>query len=89
MTRRRGTSGGHRRPGLASVIEAGGVLHLLCFSDKVPGTDGPRRVSRAELRDAFATGWDIDTIDDARIEVRDEWMVENPHAWLARIIRRA
>ena len=74
---------------LASAIEPGGVLYVLCFSDQVPGTNGPRRVSQAELRTAFGDGWVIEVIEDARIEVRDDWMPENPHAWLAHIIRNA
>jgi 2-polyprenyl-3-methyl-5-hydroxy-6-metoxy-1,4-benzoquinol methylase len=44
---------------LASVLEPGGVLHLLCFSDRQPGDMGPRRVSQQELRDSFAEGWDV------------------------------
>jgi SAM-dependent methyltransferase len=72
---------------LASVVEPGGVVHLLCFSDKVPGDAGPRRVSQAELRDAFADGWDVERIDDAYFEVRPDWVVQRPHAWLARIVR--
>lgn len=44
---------------LASVLEPGGVLHLLCFSDRQPGDLGPRRVTQQELRDAFVDGWDV------------------------------
>jgi ubiquinone/menaquinone biosynthesis C-methylase UbiE len=44
---------------LASVLKPGGVLHLLCFSDRQPGSFGPRRVSQQELVDAFADGWHI------------------------------
>ena len=44
---------------LASVLEPGGVLHLLCFSDRQPGDPGPRRVTQQELRDAFVDGWDV------------------------------
>jgi SAM-dependent methyltransferase len=47
---------------LASALEPGGTLHLLCFSDRQPGTFGPRRVTQQELRDAFTDGWDIDEI---------------------------
>jgi SAM-dependent methyltransferase len=53
----------HERPvyvaSLASVLEPGGVLHLLCFSDRQPGIMGPRRVTQQELRDSFADGWDV------------------------------
>jgi SAM-dependent methyltransferase len=44
---------------LASVLEPGAVLQLLCFSDQQPGDLGPRRVSQQELRDSFADGWDV------------------------------
>jgi SAM-dependent methyltransferase len=74
---------------LASVVEPGGILHLLVFSDRVPGTAGPRRVSQAEIRDAFADGWQVERIDDAYIEVRPDWELQRPHAWLARIVRAA
>src|SRR5262245_56201309 len=45
--------------GLGQVIPPGGRVFLLCFSDAEPGTDGPRRVSRQELYDAFANGWEV------------------------------
>jgi SAM-dependent methyltransferase len=73
---------------LASVVESGGVVHLLAFSDKVPGDAGPRRVSQAEIRAAFADGWEVERIDDAFFEVRPDWVIPRPHAWLARIVRR-
>src|SRR5438874_1952 len=56
--------------GLATVLKPGGRLYLLCFSDEEPGTQGPRRVSRQELQDAFAQGWRIESIEPARAEVR-------------------
>ena len=43
--------------GLATVLKPGGRLFLMCFSDEEPGTQGPRRVSKKELHDAFAEGW--------------------------------
>jgi SAM-dependent methyltransferase len=72
---------------LSSVVDPGGVVHLLAFSDKVPGDAGPRRVSQAEIRDAFGDGWEVERIDDAFFEVRPDWVVPRPHAWLARIVR--
>ena len=44
---------------LASVLRPGGHLYLMCFSDRQPGTFGPRRVSQDELRAAFGDGWMI------------------------------
>ena len=40
--------------GPATILKQGRRLFLMCFSDDEPGTDGPRRVSQQELRDAFA-----------------------------------
>ena len=79
--------------GLASVLKTGGRLFLLCFSDEEPGTQGPRRVSKNELHDAFAQGWVIESIEPARYEVRPDlkdltFSEGGPKAWLA-VIRRA
>jgi cyclopropane fatty-acyl-phospholipid synthase-like methyltransferase len=73
---------------LASAIEDGGVVHLLCFSERTPGTDGPRRVTQAEIRSAFADGWDVASIEADRFDVRPDFSSERPYAWLARIVRR-
>jgi SAM-dependent methyltransferase len=72
---------------LASVIQQGGVLHLLAFSELTPGERGPRRVTQAELRAAFADGWEIQRIEAAELEVRPDWSQEAPRCWLARIVR--
>jgi cyclopropane fatty-acyl-phospholipid synthase-like methyltransferase len=78
--------------GLASVVKPGGRLFLLCFSDKEPPGDGPRRVSQQELHDAFATGWEIESIKETRFEVRPdlediEFSEGGPFAWFG-VIRR-
>jgi cyclopropane fatty-acyl-phospholipid synthase-like methyltransferase len=78
--------------GLAQVVERGGRLFLLCFSDAEPGTEGPRRVSRRELHDAFADGWEVESIEAAQIEANPEFTEitfseGGPKAWFA-IIRR-
>jgi len=72
---------------LATAIQPGGVLHLACFSELTPGSGGPRRVTQAELREAFADGWQIERIEAARYEVIGPAAVDPPHAWLARIVR--
>jgi len=79
--------------GLATVLKPGGRLFLLCFSDEEPGTQGPRRVSKKELHDAFAQGWVVESIEPARYEVRPDlkdlhFSEGGPRAWFA-IIRRA
>jgi cyclopropane fatty-acyl-phospholipid synthase-like methyltransferase len=77
---------------LAKVIEPGGRLFLLCFSDKEPGTEGPRRVSRTELQDAFADGWKIESVQPVQLEINPEFTGATfseggPKAWFA-VIRR-
>jgi SAM-dependent methyltransferase len=70
---------------LRGVLEPGGVLHLMCFSNEQPGSWGPRRVRQDELRSAFADGWRVDSIEPAMFEVT---MEGGPaRAWLARIVR--
>lgn len=54
---------------LAKLLAPGARLFILCMSDAEPGTQGPRRVRERELRDAFARGWTIETIEPARFEV--------------------
>jgi SAM-dependent methyltransferase len=44
---------------LHEVLRPGGRYALLCFSDLQPGQPGPRRVTQAEIRDTFATGWTV------------------------------
>jgi SAM-dependent methyltransferase len=78
--------------GLARVVDPGGRLFLLCFSDEEPGSEGPRRVSRNELFDAFAEGWQVESLEPTRIEVRPEFSEMKfsdggPKAWFA-IVRR-
>ena len=77
--------------GLAHVVQPAGQLFLMCFSDKEPGTEGPRRVSQKELRNAFDQGWDIESIDAVRVEVnpkfKEEFSEGGPKAWFA-IVRR-
>jgi SAM-dependent methyltransferase len=78
--------------GLARVIEPGGRLFLACFSDEEPGTEGPRRVSRRELYDTFAAGWNVESVEPCRLEVDPEFTEVTfseggPKGWLA-IVRR-
>jgi cyclopropane fatty-acyl-phospholipid synthase-like methyltransferase len=58
--------------GVGQVLEPGGLLFLLCFSDEEPGSQGPRRISRQELHNAFADGWEVESIQPVRVEVRPD-----------------
>jgi cyclopropane fatty-acyl-phospholipid synthase-like methyltransferase len=78
--------------GLATVLKPGGRLFLLCFSDEEPGTQGPRRISKKELHDAFTQGWSMASIEPVRIEVRPDlkdfsFSEGGPKAWFA-VVRR-
>ena len=78
--------------GLAQVVEPGGRLFLMCFSDEEPGAEGPRRVSRRELYDAFTDGWEVESVETTRIEVNPEFTEVKfseggPKAWFA-VVRR-
>jgi cyclopropane fatty-acyl-phospholipid synthase-like methyltransferase len=78
--------------GLASVLRPGGRLFLLCFSDEEPGTQGPRRVSKQALHDAFAQGWVIESVEPTRAEVRPDlkdltFSEGGPKAWFV-VVRR-
>ena len=71
---------------LATVTEAGGTLHVLCFSDSGPDT-GPHPVSEAELRAAFGpgTGWQVAALAPDRIHTR--FHADGAPAWLAAVTR--
>jgi ubiquinone/menaquinone biosynthesis C-methylase UbiE len=70
---------------LGRVVEPGGVVHLLCFSEHEPDWGGPHRITQAELREAFADGWEVESIKPAEFEANLE--AKRAQAWLARIAR--
>jgi SAM-dependent methyltransferase len=65
---------------VAEVVDPGGRVHVLCFSDRQPGDWGPRRVTCDELRFAFSTGWEIESIEPAIIDLT--WDPAGALAWL-------
>jgi SAM-dependent methyltransferase len=67
---------------LSAVLRQGGKLALWCFSDQVKGTIGPRRVSQAEIRGAFAVGWTVFSITPVRFESA------TAQAWMCQIVRK-
>ena len=79
--------------GLASVVKPGGRLFLLCFSDREPPGDGPRRLTQDEIHDAFTKGWEVESIQQARFETRPDlkdiqFSEGGPFAWFS-VIRRS
>ena len=78
---------------LAKLLEPGARVFVLCFSTDEPGDHGPRRVSEAELRAAFAKDWEVEKIEPSRFEVVPgiagaEFTPGGAKAWFA-TIRRA
>jgi SAM-dependent methyltransferase len=71
---------------LSAVLRQEGKLALWCFSDQGTGTIGPRRVSQAEIRSAFALCWTVLSITPVRIEsIASRDRVQ---AWLCQIVRQ-
>ncbi|MBZ0274128.1 class I SAM-dependent methyltransferase [bacterium] len=70
---------------LRRVTAPGSRYFLMCFSEHEKREGGPRRVTQEEIRDTFAEGFKILSIESARF-------VSNIHedgaaAWLARLVR--
>jgi SAM-dependent methyltransferase len=60
---------------LAEKLAPGGVYAMLCFSERVPGTWGPRRVSASDIREAFdAEEWRVRVIRAAELHSAVEAM---------------
>jgi 2-polyprenyl-3-methyl-5-hydroxy-6-metoxy-1,4-benzoquinol methylase len=74
--------------GLSAVVKNRGTLHILCFSDMEPGSEGPRRVGERELVELFnMKGWLVEEIAEARFETNIH--PEGARAWLATFTRYA
>ena len=61
--------------------------YLMCFSDRQPGTWGPRRVRAHELRAAFSDGWAVKSITADTFEINPMDGTTQVQAWLAAIRR--
>ena len=74
---------------LAAVLRPAGVCYLMCFSDRQPGTWGPRRVRADELRAAFSDGWVVESITADTFDINPMNGATQVQAWLAAIRRAA
>jgi SAM-dependent methyltransferase len=72
---------------LASAIEPGGTLYLMCFSERQPGIMGPHRITQEEIREAFAEGWEIKEIVPTTFAVNGPPERQEAQAWRATIVR--
>lgn len=73
---------------IARALRSGGAFYLACFSDRQPGDWGPRRVTEAELRDAFSRGWTVEAIEPAVFDINPFSEASSVQAWFA-TLRRA
>jgi cyclopropane fatty-acyl-phospholipid synthase-like methyltransferase len=79
---------------LSRVIRPGGRVHILCFSDREPPGEGPRRVTQQEIRDAFRDGWRVEAIRESSFKGIDDpaaprFSPGGPKTWLATVVREA
>jgi len=72
---------------LASVMRPGATCYLMCFSDRQPGTMGPRRITQDELAAAFRDGWAIASITAETFAIHNFGGASEAQAWLATIER--
>ena len=70
---------------LRSAIRAGGRYFMLGFSDQQPDGEGPHRLTREQITNAFTDGWQLDSIEPATIEVTSE--PDGMRAWLVALTR--
>jgi SAM-dependent methyltransferase len=63
------------------VLVEGGKYFVLCFSDKEPGDEGPRRVSKKEIEETFAGMFRIDYIREGFFATRSRG--KGPKAYVA------
>ena len=70
---------------LKAATAPGSRCLLACFSDRQPGVWGPRRVSQAEIRESFAEGWRVDSIEPAQFQILHD--PPTAEAWLVGVTR--
>lgn len=74
---------------LTRVTAPSGRLHLICFSEHQPGEGewGPRRITQAEIRTAFAEGWAVEELEPAIYRINEFHDTTKVRAWRA-LLRR-
>ncbi|MDQ6726647.1 MAG: class I SAM-dependent methyltransferase [Actinomycetota bacterium] len=72
--------------GLGSVVVPGGSYLMMCFSDRQAGDWGRvHKRTQAQIRAAFASGWRVDSIEPATIDVTND--PDGIAAWLVTLTR--
>jgi SAM-dependent methyltransferase len=70
---------------VASVLRSGGEYFMLCFSENEPAGWGPRRVTQDEIRETFADGWHVESIEPADLTVT--LRAEPVRSWFVAVAR--
>ncbi|HEV3266364.1 MAG TPA: class I SAM-dependent methyltransferase [Acidimicrobiales bacterium] len=70
---------------LRTVLPPGGHMYMLCFSDRQPGDWGPRRVTQDEINAGFGDGWQVDSIEAAKLVINID--PDGAFAWRVSISR--
>jgi SAM-dependent methyltransferase len=72
--------------GLHRVLRPGGRYFMLGLSDQQAGEWGPvHKLTQNAIRDAFAGGWDVDSIEASTIDITTD--PDGARAWLATLTR--
>ena len=66
-----------------SVLSPGGRYFMLGISDREPGEWGPHKLTREEIRAAFARGWRVDSVEPSMIDLTVD--PGSIHAWLTAV----
>ena len=56
---------------LTYVMVRGGHCFLLEFGEHKPGDWGPKRITQQDIREAFADGWVVESIEPSLFELVD------------------
>ena len=78
--------------GLEAVTHPGSRVFILCFSEHEPPGAGPRRITRAEIDEAFLKGWRVDEVRQTRFVAKPiaearQFSPGGPQAYLVSLTR--
>ncbi len=68
---------------LRRLLHAGGVMHLMAFSDAEYRSGGPRRTGKSDIERIFSTGWTIRSVQEGRLSL--PMFSGGAKAWIAEI----
>lgn len=73
---------------VASVLDPGGRMFVLCFAEEPPNRPGRvHKVTSAQILSAFADGWHVDAIDAVTVASGLETLPDGLRGWRASVTR--